>query len=199
MINKAKEFLGIGKDGKYELMDYYNNFCYLQVAANRKYKIRKTDDWCAMFTTVIAHMCGLNAHQFPFEVSVWYQAQIAKERGLWFTDPTKATPNDLIVYDWKKGNRYNHVGFVVSNEGGFLRVIEGNKNDTVGYRTVKHTSTSIQGFIRVAIDDFDTGIDGDLRIAMLAIAVLKGQLGNGLERKQRLGVDYDAVQKLVNG
>ena len=199
MINKAKQYLNIGYDEKLKLMDYYNRKCYPYVASTRKYKIQPNDDWCAMFTSVIAHKAGLNASNFPFEVSVWWQCEIAKQRGLYHTDVNKARPNDLIIYDWKKGNRYNHVGFVVSVGNGMLRAIEGNKSNTVAYRNIKTNSALIRGFISTNYNDVDLPVmDYDLRIAMLAIAVLKGRLGNGNERRAKLGADYDAVQKLIN-
>lgn len=199
MINLAGKYLGIGRNGKLELMQYYNDFCYLQVAPKRKYKIQPNDDWCAMFTTVIAHMSGLNAHQFPFEVSVWWQCEIAKQRGLYFTDINKVKPNDLVVYDWKKGNHYNHVGFVVSVGNGMLRAIEGNKSDTVAYRNIKATSNLIRGFIRTNYTPDNASVnDYALHIATLVIATLKGEYGNGDDRRKALGVDYDAVQRLIN-
>lgn len=196
MINKAKQYLGIGYDEKLKLMDYYNRKCYPYVASTRKYKIQPNDDWCAMFTTVMANMCGLGAERFPYEVSVWYQAEWAKKRGLWFTDYTKAKPNDLIVYDWKKGNRYNHVGFVVEVSRLSLKAIEGNKDKTVGYRTVNVNSSSIKGFIRVEYDD--KPVDENERIALQALRTISGRYGNGLERRKALGVDFDAVQALIN-
>ena len=199
MINIAEKYLGIGYNGKLELMDYYNKYCYPQVDPKRKYRIQPKDDWCAMFTTVIAHMAGLDASQIPYEVSVWYQCDIAKKRGLYFTDVSKAKPNDLIIYDWHKGNRYNHVGFVVSVANGVLKAIEGNKSNTVAYRNIKTNSNLIRGFIHTNYTPDDVAVmDYDLRIAMLAIAVLKGKLGNGEERKLKLGVDYLAVQRLIN-
>lgn len=195
MIDLASKYLGIGYNGKIELMDYYNVNCYPQVDPKRKYKIQPNDDWCAMFTTVIAHMVGLNADVFPYEVSVWYQAEWAKKRGLYFTDIRDAKPNDLIIYDWHKGNRYNHVGFVVSVRGGTVRAIEGNKSNTVAYRELNVNSKLIRGFIKT---NYNPVVDADLRIALLAIEVLKGRLGNGNERRNKLGDDYDAVQRLIN-
>ena len=200
MIKLAEKYLGIGYSKKLELMDYYNKFCYPQVDPKRKYKIQPSDDWCAMFTTVMAHMKGYDAAQFPFEVSVWWQCEIAKQRGLYFTDVNKAKPNDLIIYDWKKGNRYNHVGFVASVGNGVIRAIEGNKSNTVAYRSIAANSPLVRGFIATnapIVDDLPV-VDVDLRIALLAIAALKGKLGNGGERRAKLGVDYDAVQKLIN-
>lgn len=199
MIKLAEKYLGIGYNGKLDLMGYYNRNCYPQVDPKRKYKIQPNDDWCAMFTTVIAHMAGLDAQQIPYEVSVWYQCEIAKKRGLYFTDVSKAKPNDLIIYDWHKGNRYNHVGFVVSVGNGVLKAIEGNKSNTVAYREIKTNSNLIRGFIRTNYTPDDLPVvDYDLRIAMLAIAVLKGKLGNGAERRAKLGDDYLAVQRLIN-
>ena len=200
MINLAMKYLGIGKNDKLKLMEYYNVNCYPQVNPKRKYRIQPNDDWCAMFTSVIAHKAGYDASNFPFEVSVWWQCEIAKERGLYFTDVNQAKPNDLIIYDWKKGNRYNHVGFVVSVGNGMLKAIEANKSDTVAYRSIRADSPLIRGFIRVnplKADNLPV-MDYDLRIAMLAIATLKGKLGNGDERKKALGVDYNAVQALIN-
>ena len=199
MIKLAEKYLGIGYNAKLELMGYYNRNCYPQVDAKRKYKIQPNDDWCAMFTTVIAHMAGLDAKQFPYEVSVWYQCEIAKQRGLYFTDVNKAKPNDLIIYDWKKGNRYNHVGFVVSVGNGMLRAIEGNKSKTVAYRSIRADSPLIRGFISTnhQTDDLPV-VDVDLRVALLAIAVLKGKMGDGNERRAKLGSDYHAVQQLIN-
>ena len=199
MIKLAEKYLGIGYNAKLELMGYYNRNCYPQVDAKRKYKIQPNDDWCAMFTTVIAHMAGLDAKQFPYEVSVWYQCEIAKQRGLYFTDVNKAKPNDLIIYDWKKGNRYNHVGFVVSVGNGMLRAIEGNKSKTVAYRSIRADSPLIRGFISTGVvaDDLPV-VDVDLRVALLAIATLKGKMGDGNERRSKLGSDYIAVQQLIN-
>lgn len=199
MIELAKKYLGIGYSGKIELMNYYNLNCYPQVDPKRKYKIKPDDDWCAMFTTVMAHMVGLDATQFPYEVSVWYQCEIAKKRGLYFTDVKQVQPNDLIIFDWHKGNRYNHVGFVVSVVNGVINTIEGNKSNTVATRKISATSNLVRGFIRTNYQPSDIPVvEPDLRIAMLAIAVLKGKLGNGEERKRKLGSDYDAVQALIN-
>lgn len=206
MINKAKQYLGLDYNGKLKLMDYYNRHCYPYIDAKRKYKIQPNDDWCAMFTTVIANMCGLGAENFPYEVSVWYQAEWAKKRGLWFTDASKAKPNDLIVYDWNKGNRYNHVGFVVEVNRISLKAIEGNKSNTVGYRTVNIASSQIKGFIRIdTVDKNYPDLTPNLpvlsredKIAILAMRTVLGVHGNGNERKIALGNWHGDVQRLIN-
>lgn len=193
MINKSKQYLNIGVSGKLELMNYYNKFCYPFIKPSRKYKIKPNDDWCAMFTSVIAHKCGLRGGDFPFEVSVFQQCEIAKANGNYFTDVKKAQPNDLIIYDWKKGNRYNHVGFVVSVDGDILKAIEGNKNNTVAYRRINKNSKLIRGFIRTGTVTPDKG-----DIKLLAIDTLLGKFGDGEQRKNALGDAYNDVQNLIN-
>lgn len=202
MINKAKEFLGIGKTGKMALMEYYNRQCYPQVAANRKYKIQSSDEWCAMFTTVMAHKCGLGAEKFPYEVSVFYQREWAIKNNKYYTDVNKIKPNDLIVYDWNNNNTFDHVGIVVSLINGVLTVIEGNKGDTVAYRTVNVTSSQIDGYIAIDYNDKNynkqpTMNDVD-RIAILAMRTVLGRYGNGDDRRKALGADFAAVQRLIN-
>lgn len=196
MINKAKQYLGIGYDDKLKLMEYYNRKCYPYVDAKRKYKIQPNDDWCAMFTTVIANMCGMGSERFPYEVSVWEQCEWAKRKGRYFTDITKAQPNDLIIYDWKKGNRYNHVGFIVEVGRLSIKAIEGNKDKTVAYRDVNINSTSIRGFIKL---DYKADMPRDVDyIAIQALRTVAGRYGNGNERRAALGLDFDAVQALIN-
>ena len=62
------------------------------------------------------------------------------------------TPNvgDLIMYDWDKKDGWpEHVGIVESVNGNTFTVIEGNKNDAVGRRTVTVGSASIRGFVKL--------------------------------------------------
>lgn len=204
MINKAKEFIGIGVSGKLKLMDYYNKNCYPYIQPNRKYKIKPNDEWCAMFTSVIAHMCGLKPEKFPYEVSVFQQRKWAISKGLYYNDTSKIKPNDLIIYDWKNNNTYDHVGIVVGVQDGIVKVIEGNKNDTVGYRYVSINSAEVDGYISIHYDggsDNEVGelplLDGD-RIAVKALRTVTGVYGNGIERKAKLGADYEQVQRLIN-
>lgn len=201
MINKSKEFLGVGKVGKLALMEYYNRKCYPYVAANRKYKIQPNDEWCAMFTTVMANKCGLGSEKFPYEVSVFYQRQWAKKNNKYYTDLGRLKPNDLIIYDWNNNGTYDHVGFVVSIKNGVITAIEGNKGDTVAYRTVNASSSQIDGFIAIDYDDKNyssVAMSDSDRIAILAMRTVLGKYGNGNDRRGALGLDFDAVQRLIN-
>lgn len=175
MIKTAKSLIGADK---YQLMDYYNEHCFPLVAKDRKYRIQPDDDWCAMFTSVVAHMAGVV--NFPYEVSVYYQAK------LFGLVPEVA---DLVVYDWSgSGKRFDHVGVVVHVDDKYIKVVEGNYNDSIQTRVVKRNSNVVRGYIRV----------GDGRIDRLAKEVIGGAYGNGSKRKRLLGGEYLEVQKRVN-
>lgn len=198
MIKEARKYLGISRQGRYELMDYYNLHCFRLVSPNRRYRIQRNDEWCSMFTSVIAHKCGLSGEQFPYEVSVFYQYKWARDKGLFFTVPKMVTPNDLIIYDWKNNGTYDHVGIVVKREKGILTVIEGNKNNTVEYRTVSETSKEIRGFIKIYAKSKDEQKKYDDKIDRLVNEVLQGKHGNGLDRIKSLGDYHLDVQRIIN-
>ena len=151
MINLSKPYLFADKATKLELMKYYNENCFELVKKERRYRIQPNDNWCAMFTSVMAHKAGLGVNAFPYEVSVMEQVKIAKERGIFTTDREEITPNDLIIFDWNRDGWADHVGIVVKIGAGLVTSIEGNINGTVNYRTVSSESKAIYGFIKVVI------------------------------------------------
>lgn len=188
MINTALKYLGLNIQGKIALMDYYNRKIYPLINIKRKYKIQPSDNWCAMFCSVIAHKCGVK--NFPYEVSVYYMTQLAKQSGHFVTDETAVTAGDLIIYDWKADGTLNHVGIIIEITPTHFKVIEGNYNKTVGLRTVKRNNREVYGFIKV---DHREALD----IEQLARDVIKGLYGNGDDRRKALGQDYDRVQERV--
>lgn len=148
MHNKAEAYLNIGADRKQGLMNYYNENCYPQV--KRKYKIKFNDNWCAMFTTVIANMYGLSSDQFPYEVSVGEQVAIARQRGIYTANMELAKPDDLIIFDWQGKNGWpDHVGFIKEIKDGIITTIEGNYHGTVGIRHIAMNSKFINGVIQL--------------------------------------------------
>ena len=149
MINESKKYLMIDKSEQKYLRDYYNEHCFQLVKKERRYRIQEGDNWCAMFTSVMAHKMGLGVNKFPYEVSVMEQVKIAKERGIFTTDREEVTPNDLIIFDWNRDGWADHVGFVVKIGSGLVTSIEGNINGTVSYRVVSSESKAIYGFIRI--------------------------------------------------
>ncbi len=149
LVVLAEKYLGINYDGKIEIMDYYNENCYPLVKRSRRYKIKPNDNWCACFTSVIAHKAGLDAGQFPYEVSVGEQVKIARERGMFTQGPKHVKGGDLIIFNWDKGSWPDHVGIVKSINNGVITSVEGNYNKTVGYRNISLNSSFIAGFIKL--------------------------------------------------
>lgn len=189
MINTALKCLGLNTQGKLALMDYYNSKIYPLINIKRKYKIKPDDNWCAMFCSVIAHKCEVK--NFPYEVSVYYMTQLAKQSGHFMADDSTVTAGDLIIYDWKADGTLNHVGIITEITPTHFKVIEGNYNNTVGLRTVKRNNREVYGFIKV---EHKASAD----IEQLARDAIKGRYGYGENRKKSLGVNYEAVQNRVN-
>lgn len=196
MINESQKYLGANLAVKKQIINYYNQNCVQYVKPSRKYKVKYTDNWCATFTSVIAHKCGLTSSDFPFECGVQEQVKIAKEKGTFYTDIDLVKRNDLIIYDWESNGWADHVGFVMEVKDGYIKVIEGNIRDSVGYRNVPVKSKSITGFIRIGYSEVNK--DEELRIIKLAHKVIRGELGTGLERQRHLGDDFKEVQLMVN-
>lgn len=149
MINLAKPYLMADKETKLGLMDYYNENCFQLVKKERRYRIQPNDNWCAMFTSVMAHKAGLGDDVFPYEVGVQEQIKIGKERGVFTTNWEEIKPNDLVCFDWDRNGWADHVGIVVKVDKNLLTTIEGNINGTVNYRTVSSESKAIAGYIKV--------------------------------------------------
>lgn len=199
MIKEAVKYLGANVDTRQELIAHFNEFCLPQIKKERRYKMGLGDNWCAMFTTVIANKCGASSSEFPYEVSVFYQTRIAKERLLFTTEFSNVEVNDLIVYDWGGKGVLSHVGFVADIKGEKIVAIEGNIKNTVGYRAITSDSRFIAGYIKnpyarqkvVQLPELD-------RIRELTKRTIKGEFGNGAERALRLGADYLAVQNMIN-
>lgn len=189
MIDLAMDFVGIGYQGKVDLMNYYNKNIYPLIDKNRKYKIQPNDNWCAMFCSVIAHKEGVN--NFPHEVSVYYMVEKAKKMGIFSKDISNAKVNDLIIYDWKNDGTLNHVGILLRHGNNHFDVIEGNYRGTVGVRSIKIPNKEVYGVIHLNVSE-------KVDIDRLAREVIQGKHGSGEQRVKALGAHYNDVQKRVN-
>ena len=203
LIETATDFLNANLPTKYRIIDYYNQHCIDLVKKERRYKVQYSDNWCATFTSVIAHKCGLTKEQFPYECGVMEQVKLAKANDTFTTDVKEVKAGDLIIYDWNTDKWSDHVGFVINTNGDNIHIIEGNIKNTVGYRTIQKTSKSIQGFIKVQmaqVEQLSTNKDSatNERIANLARLTWAGEFGTGDKRKLLLGVDFEAVQRCIN-
>lgn len=138
-------------DGSHrEIIDLYNT----QQPLPRGYKMTYKDDWCAAFVTAAAIKAGLTAI-IPMECSCNKQIEQLKQMGCWEEDDAYVPqPGDLIYYDWDDNgvgdNRgvADHVGIVTGCDGKDTTVIEGNKNDAVGYRKIAVNGKTIRGYGR---------------------------------------------------
>ena len=98
----------------------------------------------------------------------------------------------------------DHVGIVVSCDGSTIRVIEGNKSNTVGYRDIAVNGKCIRGFITphyAAGGSTTPQPSGKKSVQEVAKEVYAGEWGNNPERKEALekaGYDYQGVQNAVN-
>ena len=200
LIETATDFLNADPPTKYRIIDYYNQHCIDLVKNERRYKVQYSDNWCATFTSVIAHKCGLTKEQFPYECGVMEQVKLAKTNKTFTNNVEEVKTGDLIIYDWNTDQWSDHVGFVIKVNFDNIHVIEGNIKNTVGYRTIPKSSKSIQGFIKLQANqtEVNTSALTDERIANLARLTWAGEFGTGDKRKALLGADFEAVQKYIN-
>ena len=150
VVATAKAWIGYNEaDGSHrKIVDVYNSHRPLA----RGYALRYTDAWCAGFVSAVAIKLGLT-DIMPTEVGVWNMIELYKKLGRWKeSDSYVPKPGDIIMYAWGDNGvgectgGASHVGIVVSCDGKTITVIEGNKNDAVGYREIAVNGRYIRGF-----------------------------------------------------
>ena len=150
VVNTAESYLGCNEsDGSHQkIIDLYNT----QESLPRGYEVTYEDSWCAVFGSVIAMELELT-EWIPVECSCEQQIQLFDAMGRWIEeDCYLPKPGDYIFYDWqyatKKDSRgwSDHVGIVTEVFGPVIKVIEGNKDDAVGYRYLFLNDPTIRGF-----------------------------------------------------
>lgn len=136
-------------DGSHrEIIDYYNSFD----PSPRGYKVSYEDNWCATFVSAVALEAKMT-DLIPMECSCEEQINRFRELGTWREDECYLPePGDIIYYvwdEWRRGNCTawaNHVGIVTETFGPVIKVIEGNKDDAVGYRYILLNDIRIRGY-----------------------------------------------------
>lgn len=123
------------------IIDLYNTIKPLPSS----YSMKPTDAWCAAAVSAAAWACGFTDIIFP-ECGCNRMVALYKKAGRWKDRSYSAKPGDLIFYSWGANGSSDHVGAVVENNGGTLKVIEGNKNDRMDYRTIANTNKTIMGY-----------------------------------------------------
>lgn len=208
LIAVLESWLGWSEqNGKYkEIIDIYNSHKPLAVG----YAVQYSDAWCdacvsaaaikAGMTDLIGTECGCERHVAIFQ-----------QKGIWIEDGT-ITPQrgDIILYNWDDATQPNdggsdHIGVVTGVKNGQITVIEGNKSDAVGYRTIPVGWGYIRGYARPKYEQAaaseETKPAATKTVDELAEEVINGFWGNGSDRRDALtaaGYDYDAVQARVN-
>ena len=150
VVSIMKGWLGCSEaNGKYKkIVDIYNNHKPLA----RGYKVQYTDEWCATAVSAAFIKAGLTDIGFT-ECSCNRMIDLYKEKGRWEErDSYVPKIGDIIMYDWQdngigdNAGSADHVGFVAAINGTSITIIEGNKNETVSYRSINVNGKYIRGY-----------------------------------------------------
>ena len=185
---KRKEIVKTAKQIKThdEVVISYNKIRPLPVG----YTLKVSDDWCAAFVSVVFYY-----HNYTkiAECSVPRMIGLASDLGILRDNTYKPDIGDIVVYDWDSVKDGDHVGIIISIDGSTLTVREGNKAGAIGNRVVNRSSTVISHYITPKYESENkkdySSIDD------IVNAIIKGEFGNGEERKNNL---YNYFQKKVN-
>lgn len=153
IVDTAVAWLGCKEsDGSHKkIIDVYNAHKPLA----RGYKVKYTDAWCSTYASAVAIKAGLT-DIIPTECGCEKHIELFKKLGAWKeNDAYTPKMGDYIFYNWDDGGNYastdltasaDHVGIVTKVSGNTFTVIEGNKSNAVGYRTMKINGKYIRGF-----------------------------------------------------
>ena len=150
ILNIARTHLDVseGTSAHKAIIDGYNSHDPLA----QGYEVQYDDDWCATFVSFCAIEAGLT-DKIPTECGCERQIGLWQDLDRWEEQDTYLPlPGDIIYYDWDvrtlgdSTGWADHVGIVVGTHGPFIQVIEGNKDDSVGYRFVLRWDPRIRGY-----------------------------------------------------
>lgn len=203
IVSQCKSWLGKnGKDGSHkEIIDIYNSFGPLP----RGYKVKYSDYWCATFVSAVFIKCGLH-NLITRECSCQKMIDGLKKMGI-FIENENMFPKigDIVFYDWNDNGVNDctgwsdHVGIVVGVSGNTFTTIEGNLNNSVGKRLCTVNQRYLRGFAR---PKYNFSVSPSHKTnEELAKEVIRGNWGNGSDRRKRLtvaGYNYTEIQKIVN-
>ena len=151
VVATAQSWLGAseGSERHGQIVHIYNSHEPLA----QGYELKTADNWCAAFASSVAIQCGLT-DIIPTECGCQRQIGLWQDLGRWEeTDSHLPLPGDYIYYAWDEGFSFgdctgwaDHVGIVVGTAGPFIKVIEGNKDDSVAYRIILRFDYRIRGY-----------------------------------------------------
>ena len=160
IIETAKSYLGTteGSNNHKEIIDYYNRARYSDA-----YQMTMNDPWCCAFVVAVFEQCGMR-DIIPCYAACNQMVNVFTRWGRYYSRAVRSVkPGDIVFYDWNGDLVSDHVGIVVQNQFGQLSVIEGNKSDSVAYRTINSMDRCIIGY-GVPNYDASDGSNGESRI-----------------------------------
>lgn len=150
-VAAAEAWLGAseGSDAHRQILSIYNNHEPLA----QGYAVTEADNWCAAFVSAVAIEQDLTGI-IPTECGCQRQIGLFQELGRWEeSDDYTPLPGDIIYYCSSDKDPFSdctawsdHVGIVVGTCNGYIKVIEGNNNNSVRYRYIEVNATGIRGF-----------------------------------------------------
>ena len=164
VVKQAQAWVGLKEsDGSHmTIVNIYNRHTPLA----RGYKLKSNDSWRAGFVSAVAIKCRCTAI-IPTEVSCPQMIALFQKLGEWVeNDAYTPSAGDVIFYDWQdsgsgdNAGTSDHVGIVEYVSGNTITVIEGNKSDAVGRRTIKVNAKNIRGYGVPKYDGSSTGNAG---------------------------------------
>ena len=150
VVSIMKGWLGWSEaNGKHKkIVDIYNNHKPLA----RGYKVQYTDEWCATAVSAAFIKAGLTDIGFT-ECSCNRMIDLYKAKGRWEErDSYVPKIGDILMYDWQDNGigdnvgSADHVGLVAAINSTRLTIIEGNKNESVSYRSINANGKYIRGY-----------------------------------------------------
>lgn len=153
-----------GEEGHQKVLEVYN----AQKPLPRGYKLQAKDPWCAATVSAVLILNGCEDIKDLAECSCPMMISNAKRLGIWVEDDAYIPKEgDVIMYDWQdSGNgddqgTADHTGIVIK-VGSKITVREGNKNKTVGNRTIDINSKYIRGYITPRYEADSDVLEGEL-------------------------------------
>ena len=143
IIETARSYLGTteGSAKHKEIIDLYNKARYSDA-----YQMTMNDPWCCAFVVAVFEKCGMS-DIIPGYAACDQMISIFTKWGRYYSRSVRSVrPGDIIFYNWNGDLSADHVGIVVQNRFGELSVIEGNKSDTVAYRSIGSMDSCVLGY-----------------------------------------------------
>ena len=147
LIAQAKAWLGINEyENRFvEIVNVYNEIPGARGPALVSYP------WCAIFVSAVFWK-AVGESRFA-EMACDRMIQKFQQLGL-YSVSGRPDVGDVIFYDWDGNGTSDHVGIITEVTDSGYTVIEGNKSDAVGYRTISASYPFIKGY------GFATRLDG---------------------------------------